>query len=399
MTAMTPPTMMKAAALALGLMVVSVAPPAMADVVKVGIIGPFSGPYALFGRSFKTGIDAYAAANGDRAGPHEVRFIYRDLDAPNPARAKAIAQELIVKEKVQYLGGLYFTPDALAIAPLLEEAKVPLVVFNAAASAVTEKSPYIVRTSFTIWQNTVPAARAAVGTLGAKKAAIVVSDYASGLDAEKAFRTTFESLGGTIADSVRVPMSATDFAPVMQRIADSGADTTFAFLPSGPATFAFVKAFHETGLKARGVTLLTTGDVVPEPDLPALGDASLGVYSTYHYAVSHESAENKAFLADVEKAGGRLEEVTMATVGAYDGARLIYAMVERNGANRDPEQAIAAVKGASWVSPRGPVSIDPQSRHIRQTVYLRVVARDGQRYVNKEFETFPDQPDHGFAAR
>ncbi|MCW2241330.1 ABC transporter substrate-binding protein [Azospirillum canadense] len=395
---MITPTMMKAAALALALSVSAVAP-ATADVVKVGIIGPFSGPYALFGRSFQVGIGAYTAAHGDRAGQHEVKFIYRDLDAPNPARAKAIAQELIVKDDVRYLGGVYFTPDALAIAPLLDEAKVPLVVFNAAASAITEKSPHIVRTSFTIWQNTVPAAQAAARTLGARKVAIVVSDYAPGLDAEKAFKTTFESLGGTIADSVRVPLSATDFAPVMQRIRDSGADTTFAFLPSGPATFAFVKAFHETGLKARGVKLLTTGDVVPEPDLPALGDASLGVYSTYHYASSHESAENKDFLASVEKAGGRIEEVTMATVGAYDGARLIYAMIERNGATHDPEQALAAVKGASWISPRGPVSIDPQSRHIRQTVYLRVVTKDGSRYVNKELDAYPDQPDYGYGLR
>lgn len=395
---MAAPAMMKARVLAIVLATVATASwttSAAADVIKVGIIGPFSGPYALFGRNFQLGVQAYAAAHGDHVGPHEVKFIYRDLDAPNPSRAKAIAQELIVKDNVHYLGGLYFTPNALAIAPLLEEAKVPLVVFNAAASVITEKSPYIVRTSFTIWQNTVPAAQAA-RQLGARKAVIVVSDYAPGIDAEKSFKTTFEGLGGTVADSIRVPLNATDFAPVMQRLTDSGADLAFAFLPSGPASFAFVKAFHETGLKARGVTLLTTGDVVPEPDLPALGDASLGIYSTYHYAASHESPENKQFLAQIEKVGGRVEEVTMAAVGAYDGAHLIHTMIERNGARRDPEQAIAAVKGARWISPRGPVSIDPQSRHIRQTVYLRVVTKDGQTYINKELDAFPDQPDHGY---
>lgn len=374
----------------------TLAAPAAADTVKIGVIGPFSGAYALFGKGFRQGIEAYVAANGDRVGPHSVEFVYRDLDGPNPARAKALAQELVVKDKVNYLAGFYLTPNAMAVTPLLEEAKVPMVVFNAATSAITAKSPYVVRTSFTMWQNVVPAAEVA-RKLGAAKVAIAVSDYAPGIDAETAFRTTFEKAGGTVVESVRLSLGMTDFAPVMQRLADSGADTVFAFLPSGPATLGFVRAFHLTGLKGKGIRLLSTGDVVPEPDLPTLGDAGLGILSSYHYSVAHDSPENARFLAEVEKSGGSRGEVTMATVGAYDGTHILYRMIEAAGSARDPEKAMAAVKDYAWTSPRGPVRIDPTSRHIRQTVYLRVVeAKDGG-FVNKELEAFPDQPDHGFA--
>src|SRR6201999_2702899 len=131
------------------------------DVIKVGVIGTMSGPYALFGQNFRSGIDAWVAEHGSKVGEHQVEFIYRDEESPNPAKSKALAQELLVKDKVQYIGGMYFTPDAMAVAPLLEESKTPLIVLNAATSAIVEKSPYIVRTSFTMWQNTVPAAEVA----------------------------------------------------------------------------------------------------------------------------------------------------------------------------------------------------------------------------------------------
>lgn len=384
-----------AATLATGL--AGTAAPALADVVKVGVIGPFSGAYALFGKGFRQGIEAYVAAHGDKVGANTVEFVYKDLDAASPARAKALAQELVVKDKVNYLAGFYLTPNAMAVTPLLEEAKVPMVVFNAATSAITAKSPYVVRTSFTMWQNVVPAAEVALKK-GAKKVAIAVSDYAPGLDAENAFKATFEKGGGQVVEAIHMSMGTTDFAPVMQRLSNSGADTVFAFLPSGPATLGFAKAFAENGLKTKGIKLLTTGDMVPEPDLPTLGDAGLGILSTYHYAVSHESPENKAFLAEVAKVGGSDKDVTMTTVAAYDGTQVLYKMIEAAGAARDPEKALAAVKGYKWVSPRGPVSIDPTSRHIDQTVYLReVVAKDGQ-FMNKELESFPNQPDYGFPA-
>ncbi len=365
-----------------------------ADTVKVGVIGPMSGPFALYGQNFKMGIDAWVAEHGSKVGDHQVEFIYRDEGTPNPGRSKALAQELLVKDKAQYLAGAYFTPDAMAIAPLLGEAKVPLVVMNAATSSITTKSPYIVRTSFTMWQNAVPAAKVAKAR-GARKVAIAVSDYGPGIDAETAFRKTFEGEGGTVVEAIRMPLSTTDFGPIMQRITDSGADTIFTFLPSGPPTLGFVKAYIDNGLKASGIKLMSTGDVVPEPDLPAIGDAGIGILSTYHYSVSHDSPENKAFLDQIVKDGGKLGDVTMTSVAAYDGARLIYKMIEATDGKPDPDKAIAAVKGMQWESPRGPVSIDPETRHIRQNVYLREVAKSDGKLINKEIETFKDQPDWG----
>lgn len=370
--------------------------PARCDVIKVGVIGTMSGPYALFGQNFKYGIDAWVAEHGAKVGDHQIEFIYRDEESPNPAKSKALAQELIVKDKVQYIAGLYFTPDAMAVAPLLKEAQVPMVVMNAATSSIVEKSPYIVRTSFTMWQNTVPAAKVAKAK-GAKKVAIAVSDYGPGIDAETAFKKTFEADGGKIVEAVRMPLSTTDFGPIMQRIKDSGADMIFTFLPAGPPTLGFVKAYIDNGLKAGGVKLLSTGDVVTEPDLPNIGDSGLGILSTYHYAVSHDSPENKAFLADMVKAGAKPNDITMASVAAYDGARLIYKMIEATNGKKDPEKALAAVKGMKWVSPRGPVSIDPQTRHITQNVYLREVAKQDGKLLNKELQTFEAQPDWGLA--
>jgi branched-chain amino acid transport system substrate-binding protein len=382
------------AAVAIGLMTGG----ASADVIKVGVIGTMSGPYALFGKNFKMGIDAWVAEHGNKVGNHTIEFIYRDEESPNPAKSKALAQELLVKDKVQYLAGVYFTPDAMAIAPLLDESKTPLVVMNAATSAIVQKSPYIVRTSFTMWQNTVPAAKVAK-TNGSKKVAIAVSDYGPGIDAEAAFKKTFEAEGGKVVEAIRMPLNTTDFGPIMQRIKDSGADTIFTFLPAGPPTLGFVKAYIDNGLKAGGVKLMSTGDVVTEPDLPTIGDAGIGILSTYHYAVSHDSPENKAFIAQIVKDGGKLDEITMTSVAAYDGARVIYKMIEATDGKRDPAKAVDAVKGMKWISPRGPVSIDPDTRHIRQNVYLRTVEKVDGKLINKEIKTFEAQPDWALSSK
>ena len=371
---------------------------ASADVIKVGVIGTMSGPYALFGKNFKMGIDAWVAEHGNKVGNHQIEFIYRDEESPNPAKSKALAQELLIKDKVQYLAGVYFTPDAMAIAPLLEESKTPLVVMNAATSAIVQKSPYIVRTSFTMWQNTVPAAKVAK-TNGAKKVAIAVSDYGPGIDAEAAFKKTFEAEGGKVVEAIRMPLNTTDFGPIMQRIRDSGADTIFTFLPAGPPTLGFVKAYIDYGLKVAGVKLMSTGDVFTEPDLPTIGDAGIGILSTYHYAVSHDSPENKKFIAQIEKDGNKVTDMTMTSVAAYDGARVIYKMIEATDGKRDPAKAVEAVKGMKWVSPRGPVSIDPDTRHIRQNVYLRTVEKVDGKLINKEIKTFEAQPDWALSSK
>ena len=295
---------------------------------------------------------------------------------------------------MQYLGGVYFTPDALAITPLLEQGNVPLVIFNAAASIITKKSPLVVRTSFTVWQNTTPIAKAAAAR-GIKTVITTVTDYGPGADAEAAFKKTFEAAGGKVVDSIRMPLKNTDFGPIMQRIKDSGAEAAFAFVPAGPNSLGYTKAFADNGLKQKNIRLLATGDLTQEPDLPALGDAGIGILTGYHYAVSHKSAANDVFVAAASKALGSPDELNFAAVGAFDGMHVIAKMIEATGGKQDAAKAVAAVKGLAWESPRGPVSIDPETRHITQNVYVREVARVDGKLINKEIETFADQRDWG----
>jgi branched-chain amino acid transport system substrate-binding protein len=371
---------------------------AAAETIKVGVIGPFSGPFAIQGKNFKAGIDAWMALNGAKIGDDDVEIVYRDLPAANPAQAKALAQDLVVKESVQYLAGFYFTPDAMAVAPLLEQANVPMVIMNAATSAIVTKSPLVVRTSFTLWQTSVPMAKVAAAR-GIKKVITVVSDYGPGVDAETAFASTFKADGGEIVESVRMPLSTTDFSPIMQRVKDSGAEAVFAFLPSGPTTLGFLKSYNENGLKGAGIQFLAPGDLTQESDLPALGDTALGVTTTFHYSIAHDSAENKKFVEAARTAIGDPAELSFPSVSAYDGMRVIYKMIEATGGKQDAAKAVEAVKGMAWESPRGPVSIDPQSRHITQNIYLREVAKaaDGT-YYNKEIQTFANMTDPGLAA-
>lgn len=371
---------------------------AYADTIKIGVVGPFSGPFALQGKNFKAGIDAYMALNGSKVGDDDIEIIYRDVPQADPAQSKALAQELVVKEGVQYLAGFYFTPDAMAVTPLLTQANVPLVIMNAATSAIVTKSPLVVRTSFTTWQTSTPIAKVAKDA-GVSKVISVVSDYGPGVDAENAFKTGFEAAGGQVVEAIRLPLATNDFSPIMQRIKDSGAEGVFAFLPSGPTTLGFVKAFKENGLKDGGIKFFAPGDLTQESDLPALGEAALGIQTTFHYAVSHDSPENKAFVEAASKAIGNPAELSFPSVGAYDGMHVIYKMIEATGGEQDAAKAVEAVKGLSWVSPRGPVTIDPESRHITQNIYLREVAKaDDGTYYNKEIQTFEKQGDPGLAA-
>jgi branched-chain amino acid transport system substrate-binding protein len=367
---------------------------ASADTIKVGVIGPFSGPFALQGKNFKAGIDAYFAMKGKSVAGHDIEIVYRDVDQANPTKSKALAQELIVQEKVQYLGGFYFTPDAMAVAPLLEQGNVACVVFNAAASAIVLKSPYFVRTSFTLWQTTAPMARAAYAR-GIRKVITTVSDYGPGVDAETAFKKTFEAQGGQILDSIRMPIRTADFSPIMQRIRDSGAQAVFAFLPSGPTTLGFLKAFEDNGLKQKGIQFIATGDLTQEPDLPALGEQVRGVLTTFHYSIAHDSDINRRFVAAANKAIGNPADLSFPAVGAFDGMRVIAKMIEATGGKQDAAKAVDAVKGFAWESPRGPVKIDPNTRTIVQNIYLRKVDEVKGKLINREIETFPDQPDPG----
>lgn len=371
------------------------AAPAFAQ-VKVGIVGPFSGPFAHYGTLFKAGAEAYVAAEGGKLAGKTVEFIYRDTGGPNPGQTKTLVQELIVKDKVDYLGGFVFTPNAMAVAPLIQQSQTPTVIFNAATSAITEKSDYFVRTSYTLWQVTVPLAQW-TAKQNLKKVVTAVTDYGPGLDAENAFKTEFARQGGTVVESIRMPIATTDFAPFVQRIKASGAQAVYTFLPGGPPNLGFVKAYTDNGLAKAGIQFLGTAET-DEFDLQKFGNAALGLTTSFHYSAGHPSAINKKFI-DALKARDGHAVANYASVGAWDGMRVIHRMVEATGGQRDGAKAMAAVKGFEWESPRGPVRIDPQTRHIVQDVYLRKVDRVGQTLVNKEMQSFGPQRDHGLESK
>lgn len=365
---------------------------AQAETIKVGIIATFSGPNAIWGKQFREAIDVYVAQHGDEVAGNKIQFIYKDVGGPNADASKAAAQELLVREGVKYLAGFDFTPNAIAVAPLTKQAKVPAVIFNAGTSSINKQSDFFLRTSFTLPQLAQPAAEWAAKN-GSKKVVTAVSDYNPGVDAETAFAAAFEKNGGTVLEKIRMPLQTNDFAPFVQRIKNSGADTVFTFLPVGPATFAFTKAYNENGLKAAGISFIGNGET-DETTLDALGDQAIGLTTAYHYSDAHDSALNKSFVAKLQELHPA-SRANMASVGAYDGAELIYRMIKAAGT--DGAKAVEAAKGMEWESPRGPVKMDPVSRSVVQNVYIRRVEKgaDGK-LINKEFATVPNVPDVGF---
>lgn len=357
------------------------APSFGADTVKVGLILPMTGPFASTGRQVEAGAKLYMAEHGDEVAGKKIELVVED-DTGSADQTKRIAQEMIVNKGVKFLAGFGLTPLAFAVAPLSTQAKIPTIVMAAATSVITEKSPFITRTSFTLPQATVPLAKWAAKN-GIKTVVTVVADYAPGVDAEKAFTSTFTKEGGKIVESVRVPVANPDFAPFLQRVHDAKPDAVFVFVPSGVGA-AFMKQFKERGLSDAGIKLIGTGDVTDDDILNSMGDVALGTITTHHYSAAHDSQENKAFVAGFEKANGGTRPNFMA-VGGYDGMHLVYASLEATKGSTDGTALMNAIKGMKWTSPRGPVMIDPQTRDIIENIYYREVKKvDGQLY-NVEF--------------
>jgi branched-chain amino acid transport system substrate-binding protein len=365
---------------------------ATAQSVKVGIVGPFSGPFAHYGTLFKAGAEAYIDSQGGKLAGKTVELIYRDTGGPNPGQTKNLVQELIVKDKVDYLGGFIFTPNAFAAAPLAQQSQTPMVVFNAATSSVTDKSEYIVRTSYTLWQVTVPLAQWAAKN-NVKKVVTAVTDYGPGIDAETAWKSEFTKQGGTVVESIRMPIATTDFAPFIQRIKASGAQAVYTFLPGGPPNLGFVKAYNENGLAKAGIQFLGTAEM-DEYDLQKFGDAAIGLTTAFHYSAAHDSPANKNFIAALKKKDPNAV-ANYASVGAWDGMHVIHKMIEATGGQKDGLKAVAAARTLQWESPRGPVRIDPKTRHIVQNVYLRKVEKVGGSLINKEVQNFGAHVDYG----
>ena len=361
-----------------------------ADPLKIGLILPLTGPFASTGRQIEAACRLYIARNGDTAAGRKVQLMVKDDTGLAPETTKRIAQEMVVQEHVTILAGFGLTPLALATAPVATEAKVPMIVMAAATSIIPSRSPFIVRSGFTLPQVTAPMAEWASKNK-VKKVVTLVTDYGPGIDAEKTFVKRFTEGGGSVSDSLRTPLRSPDYAPFLQRVKDAKPDALFVFVPSGEGT-AVLKQFAERELREAKINLICTGDVLDDDLLDTIGAPALGVVSSHHYSAAHPSPENKAYVDAFMKANGGMRP-NFHSVGGYDGMHLIYEAVKKTGGDGDGEKIVAAMKGMSWTSPRGPMSIDPATRDVIQNVYIRKVeSRDGH-YWNVEFDKIDNVKD------
>jgi branched-chain amino acid transport system substrate-binding protein len=379
-----------AAAAALGL----VLPVFAADPVRIGVVAPFSGVAADFGKQMQAGMNAWMKIHGDTVAGRKIELLVRDTGGPNPEVAKRLAQELVTRDKVDFLAGFGFTPEAMASAPIATEAKKPMVIMNAATSVITTRSPYIVRFSMTLPQISAPMASWAAKN-GIKKVYTIVTDFGPGIDAEKQFIATFKAAGGEIVDSVRTPLRNPEFGPYIQRIKDAKPEAIFVFVPAGEQSVAFMKAFEERGLKEAGIKIVATGDLTDDDVLQAIGEPLLGVITSFHYSAAHDSPENKAFVKAFAEVAEGLPRPNFMAVGGYDGMAAMAEVVKKLGNDIDGDKAMEILKNLKFTSPRGPIAIDPATRDIVQTVYIRRVQKVGDQYYNVEFDKYPDVKDPG----
>ena len=358
---------------------------------KIGLILPMTGQQASTGRQIEAAAKLYMAQNGDMVAGKKVQLIVKD-DTSIPDVTKRLAQELVVNDKVNVLAGFGITPSALATASIATQSKTPQVVMAAATSSITEASPYIVRTSFTLPQASVALADWAPKN-NIKKVVTLVSDYGPGIDAEKFFNARLTFNGGQVVESLRVPLRNPDFAPFLQKVRDLKPDALFVFVPSG-AGAAVMKQFLERGMDKAGIKLIGTGDVTDDDQLNDMGDGALGVVTSHHYSAAHPSPANKKFVEAFGKANKGMRPNFMA-VGGYDGMRVIYEALKATKGQGGGDALLAAMKGQIFESPRGPMFIDAQTRDVVQNIYLRKVERkDGQLY-NVEFDVIKDVKDPG----
>ena len=363
-----------------------------ADPFKIGLILPLTGPFASTGKQIEAAARLYMAKNGDTVAGRKVELIVKDDTGLAPETTKRTAQELVVQDKVSVLAGFGLTPLALAAAPVATEAKVPMVVMAAATAMIPTRSPFIVRTGFTLPQITAPIAEWALKNK-IKRVVTMVTDYGPGLDAEKTFQTVFKAGGGEIVEAIRTPLRNPDYAPFLQRAKDAKPDALFVFVPSGEG-LAVMKQFDERGLKQAGIRLIGTGDVTDDDLLVSMGAPSIGIITSFHYSAAHDSPENKAYVDGFMKANNGMRP-NFHSVGGYDGMHLIYEALKKAGPNASGEQLVEAMKGMKWTSPRGPMSIDPATRQTIQTVYLREVKMVNGQPWNVEFEKFENVKDPG----
>ena len=379
-------------AVAFGTSVLSVSA-AAAEPLKIGMILPMSGPFASYGKQIEHGARLYLQEHNDTFAGRKVELIVKDDTGVAPEISKRAAQELVVKDKVQILAGFGLTPSAFAVAPLATQAKTPMVIMNAAASSVTTKSDYVLRVSHTLPQITAPIASWALKN-NIKKVFTLVADYGPGHDAETQFKKTFTAGGGEIVGEGRTPVKSPDLAPFLQKIKDVKPDAVFLFLPPGEQTVGFIKGFAERGLAKAGIRIIATGDLTEEDQLDAMGDNALGIINSLQYSEVHNSPENKAYTAAYYKAYPK-DRPNYMSVSGYDGMQLIAKTLEKTGGDATGAKFMAAAKGMAWTSPRGPISIDAETRDIVQTIYVRKVEKVAGKLQNVEFDQVANFKDPG----
>jgi branched-chain amino acid transport system substrate-binding protein len=370
-------------------LLLGLAPGFAQESVKIGLLVPLSGPFAPTGKQITAGARLYMQQNGDTVAGKKIELIVKD-DGGIPDNTKRLAQELVVNDKVAALAGFALTPGAMAVAPIATEAKIPEISMLAATAVLTERSPFIVRASFSVPQSIDPLADWAAKN-GIKTVVSVVSDFAPGIDVENNFKQRFEAAGGKVIEALRVPLSSNDFAPALQRTADTKPDALMVFVPASIGNI-FIRQYIERGLDKSGIKLIADGSLTEDDIIGSIGDAALGIITSQPYSAAHDSPENKAFVAAF-KAANAGQRPNFTAVHAYDGMRLLYEALKKTNGSIDGEALVNAMKGMSWVSPRGPVSIDPATREMIQNVYIRKVEKVNGELYNVEFATIPDVKD------
>jgi branched-chain amino acid transport system substrate-binding protein len=362
--------------------------------VKIGMINEYSGQFADTGAQIDHGVTLWMKQHGDTVAGKKIELIRKDTGGMFPDTAKRLAQEAIVRDHADILGAFSLTPNALAAADVSKQAKKLMVVMNAATSIITEKSPYIARTSSTTPQLNYTLGQWAAKN-GIKTVYTMVSDYGPGIDAETWFQKGFKDNGGTIVGSVRFPIANPDFSSFVQAAKDKNPDAIYIWIPGGAQPAAVGKALAERGIDARKTKILGQDALASETALKSMGDISLGIISVSDYDYNHQSPMNKEFVKTYNDEFHRNPD--FFSIGGYDGAHLIYAVLAKTGGKADGDALIAAAKGMSWESPRGPIMIDPETRDIVQTVYIRRVEKVGNELLNVEIAAVPNvkDPAHG----
>jgi branched-chain amino acid transport system substrate-binding protein len=362
---------------------------ASAQALKVGVVGPFSGPFADYGKQIQAGIRTYMAQHGNQVAGRKIELVIKDTGGAGPEAAKRLSQELVSRDKVEFLAGYGLTPEAVASAQVAEQAKTPMIIMNAATASVVGKSNYIARVSLVTAHSAYYIGKWAAKN-GIKKVATLVADYGPGLDSEAAFNAAFTAGGGQIVTAIRSPLNSPDFAPFLQRVKDARPDALFVFVPAGEQSISVMKSYRERGLAAANIKMIGTGDLTDDNVLPAIGDAGLGVITAFHYSMAHDSPANKTFLETFSKVNPDIARPNFMAVAGYDGMDAIYRVTQKLGGKIEGDKAMAVLRGMKIDSPRGPLTIDAGTRDVVQTQYIRRVEKRGGALVNLEFESFPN---------